>query len=142
MELFKELGEALKPESLLSKSLQIKTILGRLLFEHEKEDNSILKTLVNAVGQDANLQGADLRGANLQGADLQGANLPIYCKYNISIVDDKIKIGCKTKSIKGWNDIFKRSEFQGENKGNIEAERIHANYKAVKAYYFHMKKLK
>ena len=147
--------------------IQIKTFLGKMLFEYEKENNSIKKTLIKAVIQgaylqgadlrdadlrDANLRGADLQGANLQGADLQGADLrdadiqgaylPIYCKYHISIIDDKIKMGCKIKSIKEWNDIFKRSEFQSEVKGNIDSERIYANYKAVKAYYLHMKNLK
>ena len=117
--------------------IQIKTFLDRLLFEYEKEDNSIKQTLVKAV-----IQGVDLRGAYLQGVDLQGANLPIYCKYDVCIVENKIKIGCEIKSLKEWNDVFKRTEFQGEEKGNIDSERIHANYKAIKAYYLHMKKFK
>ena len=55
--------------------IEIKTIFGKLLFEFEKEDNSIKETLIEAVRQGAYLQGADLQGADLQGADLQGANL-------------------------------------------------------------------
>jgi pentapeptide repeat protein len=50
--------------------IQIKTALGTLLFELEKSDNTIKKTLEEGVKQ-----GADLRGAYLQGADLQGAYL-------------------------------------------------------------------
>ena len=64
--------------------------LGTILFEYEKEDNTIKDTVVEAVKQnadlrgaylhdadlrDADLCGADLRGANLCGADLRGANL-------------------------------------------------------------------
>jgi uncharacterized protein YjbI with pentapeptide repeats len=48
---------------------------GKVLFELETEDNSIKKTLIEAVRQGADLQGADLRGAYLQGAYLRGAYL-------------------------------------------------------------------
>jgi len=55
--------------------IQIKTIFGKVLFEFEKEDNSIKQTLAAAVSKGANLRGANLRGAYLQGANLRGANL-------------------------------------------------------------------
>ena len=55
--------------------IQIKTVLGSVLFELERENNSVKDTLVEAVNQVANLQEADLQGADLQGADLQGADL-------------------------------------------------------------------
>ena len=60
--------------------IKIESIFGKLLFEHEAEDNTIKKTLEEAVKNDAylvgaNLGGADLRGANLGDADLRGANL-------------------------------------------------------------------
>src|SRR3972149_3248625 len=50
-------------------------ITGSVLFEYETENNTIKKTLEEAVSRGANLQGADLQGADLRGADLQGANL-------------------------------------------------------------------
>ena len=61
-------------------NIQIKTTFGSLLFEFEKEDNSVKDTLIEAVkrGADlrvANLVGADLGDANLVGADLGDANL-------------------------------------------------------------------
>ena len=46
---------------------------GSVLFEYEKENNTIKDTLVKAVAGDANLRYADLRGANLGGANLGGA---------------------------------------------------------------------
>ena len=56
-----------------------------ILFEHECQNNTIKKTLIQGVKtganlycadlQCANLYGADLRGADLYGADLRGANL-------------------------------------------------------------------
>ncbi|MBO7305823.1 MAG: pentapeptide repeat-containing protein [Bacteroidales bacterium] len=53
---------------------------GSVLFEYEKEDNTIKDTLIEAVKRgadlgDANLRGANLRGAYLVGADLRGAYL-------------------------------------------------------------------
>jgi hypothetical protein len=55
--------------------IKIESIFGKLLFEHETEDNTIRKTLEEAVKNDANLRGANLGGANLGGANLGGANL-------------------------------------------------------------------
>jgi hypothetical protein len=60
-------------------TIQIKTIRGKLLFEFEKEDNSIKKTVIEAVKQGADLQGADLQGANLRGPYLKN----IYSKTTI-----------------------------------------------------------
>ena len=58
---------------------------GNVLFEYEKEDNTLKDTLEQAIKEDANLRDADLEGANLRdaylrdaylrGANLRGANL-------------------------------------------------------------------
>ena len=55
--------------------LQIKSILGSVLFEYECEQNTRLKTLLEAIKSGANLRSADLRSADLHSADLWGANL-------------------------------------------------------------------
>ena len=60
--------------------IQIKSVFGKLLFEFEKENNTIKDTLLEAIKQgadlrSANLYGADLRNADLRSADLYGANL-------------------------------------------------------------------
>ncbi len=60
--------------------IQIKSVLGKLLFEYEKKDNTIKYTLIEAVKsgadlRDAYLSGANLRAAYLSGADLRGAYL-------------------------------------------------------------------
>jgi len=56
--------------------LQIKNRwTGSLIFEYEKEDNTIKDTLLEAIKSGANLGGADLGGADLGGANLGGANL-------------------------------------------------------------------
>ena len=48
---------------------------GSVLFEYEKEDNTLKKTVEKAVKEGVNLEGADLEGAYLRGADLEGAYL-------------------------------------------------------------------
>ncbi len=55
--------------------LQIKSVLGNLVFEYEKEDNTIKDTLLEAIKSGANLSGAYLSGAYLSGANLSGAYL-------------------------------------------------------------------
>ena len=56
--------------------IQIKSrYFGSVLFEYEKENNTIKETLIEAVKKGAYLGGADLRGADLRGADLGGAYL-------------------------------------------------------------------
>ena len=55
--------------------IEIKTIWGELLFEFEKENNSIKDTLTEAVSKGADLRGADLQGAYLRRAYLRGAYL-------------------------------------------------------------------
>ena len=55
--------------------LQIKNIFGKLLFEYECEDNTIKKTVTEAIKNSANLRYADLRSADLHSADLHSADL-------------------------------------------------------------------
>ena len=56
--------------------IQIKSrYFGSVLFEYEKENNTIKDTLIEAVKKGAYLKGADLTGAYLKGADLTGAYL-------------------------------------------------------------------
>ena len=60
--------------------IEIKSVFGNVLFSYEKENNTIKKTLLEAVKSNANLRYANLRytdlsGANFSGANLSGANL-------------------------------------------------------------------
>jgi hypothetical protein len=55
--------------------ITIKSVFGKVLFEFEKENNTVKDTVLEAIKQSANLQSADLRYANLQYANLRYANL-------------------------------------------------------------------
>lgn len=60
----------------MKSKIQIKHCLtGNILFEFEKENNTLVQTIREANLSWANLSEADLSEANLRGADLYGANL-------------------------------------------------------------------
>lgn len=62
--------------------IEIKSVLGSVLFELEKENNSLNDTIIEAVKSGADLSGADLRCADLRGADLSGTkNVPFIPTY-------------------------------------------------------------
>jgi uncharacterized protein YjbI with pentapeptide repeats len=55
--------------------IQIKSIFGSVLFEYEKEKNTVKDTLIEAVNKKADLSSADLKSANLSHANLSSADL-------------------------------------------------------------------
>ena len=55
--------------------IEIKSIYGSVLFSYESENNTIKKTVEEAIKQRANLSEADLSRANLSEANLSEANL-------------------------------------------------------------------
>lgn len=128
---------------------QIKSLYGKILYEHRGVNlegvnlrgvNLIRADLEGADLTGADLTGADLIGANLRGADLTGANIPIFMIWGISMNDDKLNIGCKTKSFAEWEEWFRGNEEYSTKRGTEEFDRIEAMFKAYKAYYDHMKK--
>ena len=56
-------------------NIQIKNIFGIVLFEYESENNTIKKTLEEAVRKSVNLNYAFLAGVDLRYADLREAQL-------------------------------------------------------------------
>jgi hypothetical protein len=65
--------------------IQIKSVFGDVLFEYEKENNTIKDTVEEAVRQKASLDGASLNGASLDGASLDGASLDGASLYGASL---------------------------------------------------------
>ena len=120
--------------------IEIKSIFGELIFEYECENNTIKKTVEKAVKEKVSLSSADLRLANLRSADLYLANLPIYCKWNHSIVNNKIKIGCKLQTIEEWDLFFESDEIYETKRNTDEFKQIEAVYLAYKAYLIHLNK--
>jgi hypothetical protein len=121
--------------------IQIKTWFGKLIFEHESSGNSVKKTLLEAIKSDANLSGANLSGVDLSGAEnKETAYLPIFCKWASCIIDGKIKIGCKEKTIEEWDSFFASNEEFETSRDSKDFKQIEAVYLAYKAYYLHLNK--
>jgi hypothetical protein len=139
--------------------IQIKAIWGKVIFEHESENNSTKKTLEQARKEGADLGGADLRGAylvgaylrgaylvgadlrradlegaDLRGAYLEGADLPIFCKWSHYIRAGKINVGCKSKTPKEWIEWLESDREYETKRGTIEFKRIEATIRAYCAY--------
>ncbi len=132
--------------------IQIKSIFGKVLFELEKENNTIKETLLEAIKQGANLESADLESANLRSADLRSANLrianlesadniesaymPIYARWSVGIKGNLLKIGCKEKTFEEWKEWFENSTEEFSTKRDSDSfKRIQATFLAHKAYY-------
>ena len=71
--------------------IQIKSVLGKVLFELEKENNTIKETLEQAIKENANLEYADLRNANLYKANLEYADLYNANLYNANLEDANLR---------------------------------------------------
>ena len=73
--------------------IQIKSMWGEVIFEYEKENNTLKETLEEAVKQ-----GASLYGANLDGASLNGATnipfIPFACPSDGSFIGWKKVKNC------------------------------------------------
>ena len=146
--------------------IQIKSIYGDIIFEYEKENNTLKETVEKAVKAGANLSGANLNGASLYGANLNeaslnranlsganlngaslneailnGASLPIFCKWCFGVIDNLIYIGCKKMSIEEWDLFFASTEEFSTKRGTKEFLQIESCYLAVKAYKINMEKL-
>ena len=88
----------------------------------------------------ASLVGASLRNASLVGAkNLNTAYLPIYCKWDASVLGEKIVIGCKEKTIDEWEAFFNSNEEYLTKRNTPEFKKIQAVYLAYKAYLTHLK---
>ena len=75
----------------MKNKIQIKSGLGDVLFELEKENNTLRNTVISAVRAKADLAGADLTKADLFGANLAGAKgiSKIY-QSNLSILNNQV----------------------------------------------------
>ena len=121
--------------------IQIKSIFGKVLFELERENNTIRETLEEAVRVDANLGGANLRDADLRYVkNKETATLPIFCKWNFGIKGNLIVIGCKEKTIEQWNLWFDSEEEYSTSRDTEDFKQIQAIYNALKSYYLTLNK--
>ncbi len=123
------------------KKITLKSLRGNIIFEYETENNTLLKTLNEALKMNANLRDADLSDANLRGADTTSTKLPIYSRWTFSIENENLNIGCKSKTFSEWKEWFEKSEEEFSTKRNTEDfKRLQAMFYAYEAYYNFFKK--
>ena len=103
--------------------IQIKSVFGKVLFELEKENNTIKETLEQAIKENANLEGANLEGANLRGANLINANL-----YNANLRGANLR-GANLRGANLINANLNRANLRGANL--INANLINANLRGA-----------
>ena len=95
--------------------VEINSIFGSILFSHECENNTIKKTVIEAVKTGANLNYADLSYADLSGANLRGAGtdkryISISCigsakrMTTYCFEDDIIWCGCFTGTLEQFEN--------------------------------------
>ena len=94
----------------MEKKIEIKDTFGKVLFAYACENNTIKKTVEEAVRQDISLRMADLYGANLYGANLCRADLRRADLYGADFRDAKnvpfIPLACPSDgSFIGWKKI-------------------------------------
>jgi hypothetical protein len=135
--------------------IEIKSIFGDLLFTYEAKNATIKDAVEQAVKEKVSLSSANLRSANLSSADLYSADLrsanlssanlrsaknketakmPLFCKWDYSILLDKIQIGCEKRTIDEWDKFFASKEVLSTKRNTEEFKQIEAIYNACKAY--------
>ena len=82
---------------------------GSIIFEYSSVDNTLAKTVLEALKGGADLRGADLRGADLRGADLYGADLCEAILRN-AILRNAILSGANLR-----NAILREANLSGAN---------------------------
>lgn len=116
--------------------IQIKHYLtGSVLFEYESDNNTIYKTLKEAIKSGANLRGANLRGANLYGANLRGAKNNDYTLAQTIIVPEGTIIGWKMAWVEGEKVIIKLRIPEEAKRSNASGRKCRAESAEVLAIY-------
>ena len=108
--------------------LEIKTFGGSILFSYESKDNTIKKTLLEAVKRGAYLRGAYLRGAD---GDRIGVKKAIFISGLYKYVcipfigEDETEwlvLGCYTRTLKEWEKDFWNNDSEFPNNGDEDSE--------------------
>ena len=121
--------------------IKIKSIFGKLLFEFEKENNTVKDTVVEALNKGADLRGADLRGADLQGVKIKNAAvftglykyivIPFISEDNVKYV----KMGCYTRTVEEWDKDFWNNPNEFPNNGDEDSKMRLFAYETAKKWF-------
>ena len=135
----------------------------KILFEFTCENNTIKKTVEEAVKKGAYLRCADLRGADLIGADLRGAYLSgadlngykikkaivITGIYNYIVIpfitetdEKRIVMGCFNRSLDEWETDFWNNDSEFPNNNSEESKLRLLAFETAKKWFLLQDNLK
>ena len=110
----------LKNQTMLK--IQIKSIYGSVLFEYEKENNTLRDTVIKAVKSGAYLSGANLSGVKIKKA-IVFTGLYAYVVIPIISEDGKqyVKMGCYLRTVEDWDNDFWNNNSEFPNDGSVKS---------------------
>jgi len=98
--------------------IQIKSRIGSILFEYEKENNTVKDTVIEAVKSGANLSGANLSGIKIKIAHVfTGLYKYVVIPFISESGEKYVKMGCYVRKITEWDADFWNNinEFPNDN---------------------------
>ena len=117
--------------------LQIKNrFTGPILFEFEKENNTIRETLIEALNKDADLLGAYLQGAEKikTAAVFTGLYQYIVIPYITEENIKRVKMGCYNRSLEEWEENFWNNNEEFPNNGSMKSNLRLMAFNTAKAW--------
>lgn len=110
--------------------IQIKSIYGSVLFEYEKENNTLRDTVIEAVKARAYLSRAKLKKA------IVFTGLYKYVVIPIISEDGKqyVKMGCYTRTIEDWDKDFWNNPSEFPNDGSVKSNLRSFAYETAKKW--------
>jgi hypothetical protein len=99
--------------------IEIKSVFGDLIFEFEKENNTIKDTLLEAIKHGANLRNANLCGADLYDANLRNANLYGADLYDANLYDANL-CGANLRNANLCGANLRNADLYGANLRNAD----------------------
>jgi uncharacterized protein YjbI with pentapeptide repeats len=113
-------------------TIEIKDVYSDLLFTHSCKDNTLKKTIEEAINQGVDLSGADLSGANLSGTDLCGGDLSGGDLSGADLTGADLRnvnlrrTNLSNAKLRGAN--LKRSNLRMANLSNADLARVSLSY--------------
>ena len=94
---------------------------GLILFEYEKENNTIKKTVINADLRSADLRGADLGNGKVKTfAVFTGIYTYIVVPYILENGEQRVKMGCYDRSVTEWDQDFWNNNDEFPNNNSVK----------------------
>ena len=110
-------------------------ITGKILFEFETENNSVKKTVMEAVNKRAYLGGVYLRGIKILKTSVF-TGLYEYIAMPIISEDNQhyIRLGCYTRLLSEWENDFWNNNSEFPNDGGLKSEYRKLAYETCKKW--------